>query len=68
MTEFTPRQFTFRPIENVPENAEELLAYGYESERLSPGEVVIVNVQRDAATGELVASMDEFNALYEPEA
>lgn len=65
MVEYRAALFTYRPIENVPENVDELTALGYNLDQLSGGEVIVFNIQRNLPTGELLPSMEEFEARYE---
>lgn len=66
MTAYKPRTFTYRPVENVPENEDELRGYGLSPEIMQPGWVVVVNVERGIPTGQILDSLAEFNARFEP--
>lgn len=62
---YEPRKFTYRPLVNMPENHAELEARRFIPDMLSLGAVIVINVERDIPTGEVLDSMDEFEARYQ---
>lgn len=61
---YKPRTFTYRPLV-MPDDTAELASRGFAVDMLPPGTVVVINVERDIPTGQVLDSLAEFNARFE---
>lgn len=62
MATYKEREFTFRFIENTPENEAEIVGFGFDPSGFYPGFGVRVNIERGSAD---LISAEDFLALYE---